>query len=126
PTSAGDYYFKATSPLLAHEPALTQWLYQQRPDCIAPVLAVDRERGWMLMPDGGTTLRSIIQSDRDIRHWEATLPIYAQLQIDMIPQLDRLIAIGCLDYRLAGLPAHYAALLADTQALMIDLPDGLT
>src|SRR3954454_12672731 len=26
PTSAGDYFFKATSPLLAHEPALTQWL----------------------------------------------------------------------------------------------------
>src|SRR5215213_3386730 len=62
PTSAGDHYFKATSPLLAHEPALTQWLAQQRPDCIAPVLAVDRERGWMLMPDGGTTLRAIIQA----------------------------------------------------------------
>ena len=126
PTSAGDHYFKATSPLLAHEPALTQWLAQQRPDCIAPVLAVDRDRGWMLMPDGGTTLRTVIQADRDIRHWEAALPIYAQLQIDMAAQLDQLIALGCLDYRLAGLPARYAALLEDTQALMIDLPDGLT
>jgi hypothetical protein len=75
PTSAGDHFFKATSPLLAHEPALTQWLAEQRPDCIAPVLAVDRERGWMLMPDGGTTLRSVIQADRDIRHWERALPI---------------------------------------------------
>ena len=126
PTSAGDHYFKATSPLLAHEPALTQWLAQQRPDCIAPVLAVDRDRGWMLMPDGGTTLRSVIQADRDIRHWEAALPIYAQLQIDMAAQVDQLIALGCLDYRLAGLPARYTALLEDTQALMIDHPDGLT
>ena len=126
PTSAGDHYFKATSPLLAHEPALTQWLAEQRPDCIAPVLAVDRARAWMLMPDGGTTLRAVIQADRDIRHWEEALPIYAQLQIDMVAQLDQLIAVGCLDYRLAGLPARYAALLEDTQALMIDLPDGLT
>src|SRR5215211_4861896 len=126
PTSAGDHYFKATSPLLAHEPALTQWLAQQRPDCIASVLAVDRDRGWMLMPDGGTTLRAVIQADRDIRHWAAALPIYAQLQIDMAARLDRLIALGCLDYRLAGLPARYAELLDDTKALMIDLPDGLT
>jgi hypothetical protein len=126
PTSAGDHYFKATSPLLAHEPALTQWLAQQRPDCIAPVLAVDAERGWMLMPDGGTTLRTVIQADRDIRHWEAVLPIYAQLQIDMAAQLDQLLALGCLDYRPVELPARYAALLADTQALMIDRPDGLT
>jgi hypothetical protein len=126
PTSAGDHYFKATSPQLAHEPALTQWLAEQRPDCIAPVLAVDRDRGWMLMPDGGTTLRAVIQADRDIRYWEAALPIYAQLQIDMAGRLDQLIALGCLDYRLAGLPSRYAALLEDTQALLIDRPDGLT
>jgi hypothetical protein len=126
PTSAGDHYFKATSPLLAHEPALTQWLAEQRPDCIAPVLAADRNRGWMLMPDGGVTMRRVIQADRNICHWEAALPIYAQLQIDLAAQLDQLIALGCLDYRLAGLPPRYAALLEDTQALMIDRPDGLT
>ncbi len=126
PTSAGDYYFKATSPLLAHEPALTHWLAQRRPDCIAPVLAVERERGWMLLPDGGTTLRAVIQADRDIRHWEAALPIYAQLQIDMAAQLDTLLELGGLDYRLDGLPARYDALLADTPALMLDHPDGLT
>ncbi|HEU5103362.1 MAG TPA: phosphotransferase [Roseiflexaceae bacterium] len=126
PTSVGDLYFKATSPLLAHEPALTHWLARRRPDCVAGVLAVDTQHGWMLMPDGGTTLRSVIQADRDIRHWHAVLPIYAQLQSDLAPQLDTLLELGCLDYRLAGLPARYAALLEDTQALRIDLPDGLT
>ena len=44
----------------------------------------------------------------------------------MAAQLAQLLALGCLDYRLAGLPARYAALLDDRQALMIDLPDGLT
>jgi hypothetical protein len=126
PTSAGDHYFKATSPALAHEPALTQWLAGQRPDCIAPVLAVDVRRGWMLMPDGGTTLRGVLAADRDIRLWEAALPIYAQLQADMAARLGTLLELGCLDYRLAGLPARYQALLENSQALMIDLPDGLT
>ena len=126
PTSAGDHYFKASSPLLAHEPALTDWLFRQRPDCIAPVLAVDIDRGWMLMPDGGTTLRSVIQADRDISHWEILLPVYARLQIDMAARIEQLLALGCLDYRLAGLPARYQALLEDTDALRIDLPDGLT
>jgi hypothetical protein len=126
PTTGGDYYFKATSPLLAHEPALTHWLAQRRPDCVAPVLAVDAQRGWMLMPDGGTTLRVVLAADRDIRHWQAALPIYARLQVDLAPQLDQLLALGCLDYRLGGLPARYAALLDDTEALRIDLPDGLT
>src|SRR4029453_703277 len=110
PTSAGDHYFKATSPLLSHEPALTQWLAQRRPDCVAPVLAVKLDRGWMLMPDGGGTLRAVIQADRDICRWDAALSIYARLQIDMAAHLDRLLALGCLDYRLAGLPARYGAL----------------
>jgi aminoglycoside phosphotransferase (APT) family kinase protein len=36
------------------------------------------------------------------------------------------LALGLPDRRLAQLPAHYAALLADTAALQIDQPDGLS
>lgn len=126
PTGAGDIYFKATTPALAHEPALTQALARWRPDCIAPLLAADLERGWMLMPDGGATLRSVIRADRDLEHWERLLPIYAGLQIDLAARRDELLALGVLDRRLAVLPARYQALLADRAALLIDQPDGLT
>src|SRR5262245_11346402 len=41
PTSTGILYFKATAPMLAHEPVLTQTLASWRPDCMPQVLATD-------------------------------------------------------------------------------------
>src|SRR5690348_14165361 len=66
PTTAGIFFFKATAPVLAHEPALTQALSFWRPDCMPQVTAADLERGWMLMPDFGTSLRSLIQAGHTI------------------------------------------------------------
>jgi hypothetical protein len=126
PTSVGDLYFKATAPMLAHEPALTEALSRWRPDCMLQLLAIDRDRGWMLMRDGGVTLRSQIQSVADIRRWHDILPIYAEVQIQMSSRCDELLAFGTLDRRLTTLPAQYEQLLADTTALRVDLPDGLT
>jgi hypothetical protein len=126
PTRTGDLYFKATAPLLAHEPVLTQALARWRPDCMLPILAADLERGWMLLPDGGTRLREIVRADQDLRHWEALLPIYAEMQIDLAGRVPELLALGAPDRRLAVLPARYEQLLADTDALRVDLPGGLT
>jgi hypothetical protein len=126
PTSAGTLYFKATAPLLEHEPPLTQALARWRPDCMLPVLAADLERGWMLLPDGGTRLREVIRADRDLRHWEALLPLYAEVQIALAGHLSELLALGAPDRRLAALPAQYRQLLADTDALRVGLPGGLT
>lgn len=126
PTSEGDVYFKATMPVLAHEPALTRALSRWRPDVMLQLLATDLGRGWMLMADGGTRLREVIRADRDLRHWEALLPIYAELQIELSGRLHELLALGAPDRRLAALPAQYERLLADTTAMHIDLPRGLT
>jgi len=126
PSRRGDLYFKATAPLLAHEPPLSQALARWCPDCMLPILAADPERGWMLLRDGGTRLREIIRADHDLRHWEALLPIYAEVQIELAGRLPELLALGVPDRRLAVLPARYAQLLADTDALRVDLPEGLT
>jgi hypothetical protein len=126
PTSAGDLFFKATAPALAHEPALTAALASWRPDCIAPLLAIDRERGWMLMPDNGPTLRTVIRADRDLRHWERVLARYAELQIDMIGRRDELLALGAPDRRLATLPGRFERLLADPDGMELDREDNLT
>lgn len=88
PTSAGDLYFKAAAPVLAHEPALTQALFRSRPDCMPPVLALDVERGWLLSPDLGVMLRSLIQSPQDLWHWHNVLSLYAELQLEMTSRLD--------------------------------------
>jgi hypothetical protein len=62
PSSAGDLYFKATAPALAHEAALTEALARWRPDCMPQLLAADPDRSWLLMHDGGVPLRSLIPS----------------------------------------------------------------
>jgi hypothetical protein len=126
PTSAGAIYFKASAPVLGHEPGLTAALARWRPDCMPQVLATDLEHGWMLQPDFGVSLRSIIQASGDLGHWHRVLPLYAAAQIELADRRDELLALGTIDRRLTTLPAQYARLLDDTDALRIDLPDGLT
>jgi hypothetical protein len=126
PTAEGDLYFKAVTPLLGHEPALTEALARWQPDCILPVLAVDQPRGWLLLPDGGPTLRSQIHGVDDLWRWQAAVTRYAALQIALTDRADELLALGAFDRRLAHLPTLYDQLLTDTAALLIDQPDGLT
>lgn len=125
PTRAGAVYFKASAPALAHEPAVTESLSRWRPDDLPTVLATDPERGWLLMADGGTRLREVLAADRDLRHWEDLLPRYAEVQIDAAGRLGELLELGLPDRRLASLPQRYRRLLDDSEALRIDLPDGI-
>ena len=114
PAAGGHVYFKATAPAVAHEVALVEALSRWRVDDVAPVLAADPGRGWLLM------------ADRDLGHWEALLPRYAELQIELAGRVHDLLALGLPDRRLETLPAQYEALLDDAAALSLDQPDGLT
>lgn len=126
PTTDGALFFKANTPLIAHEPALAQMLHRLRPDLTLPVLAADLPRGWMIMADGGTRLREVIRADRDLGHWERLLPRYAELQIALAGMTPRLLALGVPDRRMDRFPALIAELLDSPDKLRIDLPDGLS
>jgi hypothetical protein len=126
PTSAGDLYFKSNAPPHAFEAALLVILGRLQPGRAPDLVAADPERGWLLMRDGGIRLREQLTSAADLFHWEELLPTYAELQLSLAPHVDELLAAGVPDERLAGLPAHLEELLADRNALLIDLPDGVT
>lgn len=126
PTSAGHVYFKAVAPAVKHEVVITAALNQLQPTFTLPVLAMDAERGWLLMPDGGTRLREIIRESRMYRHWEDVLRIYAGIQIDMANHVQEMLALNMPDRRLAALPALFAQLLEDSTTLRIDRENGLT
>jgi hypothetical protein len=66
PTGEGDVFFKANATELRYETALVRRLAARRPDCVPPLLAVDEERGWMLMRDAGARLREIVERERDL------------------------------------------------------------
>ena len=108
PTSGGPVWAKAVAPGLRHEIAVTQALAALGPELVLAPLAADPERGFMLFPDGGETLRHAPAPGL----WEQTLARYAQLQIDSAPLADELRRLGALDRRPVSLPALYERLIA--------------
>jgi len=104
PTTGGDVWFKAALPGLDHDAGVAAVLARVRPDIVLAPLAVDLERGWMLLPDGGERLREVLERERNPDRWLEVLPRYAELQIAATPCVDELLACGLPDYRLARVP----------------------
>lgn len=127
PTSQGDVYFKASASVCAHDTAVTQIIYRLRPDNIPAILAIDAERGWLLLADGGLRLREAFHVEKKpMSDWSQILAQYADFQMAMAEHVDELLAAGVPDQRLERLPGLYEEILNDTQWLLIDQPDGLT
>ena len=126
PTDQGMLFFKATSGETLFEIALTAKLAGWFPECMPELVTVDTERGWMLMRDGGETLRKSIRPTKDVMPWEPVITQYADLQIGLAQHVDEILALGIPDHRLAKLPSLYSWLLADEPSLMIDQEKGLS
>ncbi len=104
PTAGGDVWFKAAVPSLSHDVGVTSTLARLRPDLVLAPLAVDLERRWMLLPNGGERLREVLARERHPRRWLELAPLYAQLQIAATSAVDDLLDAGTPDYRLTRLP----------------------
>jgi hypothetical protein len=126
PTLNGLIYFKATAPSLAFEPALTDFLVKLRPDILPDLLAIDLQRGWMLMRDCGKPLREWIKAETSLERWRDILPLYVELQKELIPLTGQILALGVPDRRLETLPDQFEHLVADEKSLLIGQTGGLT
>ena len=111
-TMQGDLYFKADAPSEAYEPALTEWLAGRRPDLVPDVLRIDADRGWLLTRDAGTSLRDHITDPPDAAIWSDLLPLSAELQIELAPSVEELLALGVPDSRPELLSQLYEDLLS--------------
>jgi hypothetical protein len=125
-TTNGTAYFKALAPDCRYEAALTQALGRWRPDCTIPLLAVDRDRGWLLSADAGPTLHSVSPSMDQLGHWLRLLPLCVELQIEMADRVPDLLALGLFDRRLDQLPHLYTQLMEADENLRVGLVPGLT
>ncbi len=123
PTSEAPVWFKAVVEGAGFEPPLTELLAGLRPHDVPELIAIDTERGWMLMRDGGIRLREL---GEELEAWETILPAYAELQLATAPTVGELLQLGVPDERLDGLPERLAGLLGDEAFLMLDEPDGIT
>ena len=106
PTTDGSVWLKATGPEVSFEVRLYELLVRVAPARVLEPLAIDAGRGWLLLPDGGPSL-----GDRggDIA---AALPVYGQLQRELAPHVDELLALGVADMRPAVMPARFEEALA--------------
>ncbi|HET8785261.1 MAG TPA: phosphotransferase [Candidatus Limnocylindrales bacterium] len=116
PTDRGPVWAKAMRASTAHEarllPAMVGWGVR----AVIPPLAVDARRGWLLLEDGGPTLRQTRPDgtgDRDLAAWERVLATYAELQRSVEMRNEELMRIGVPDGRPATLVPTMHALLAD-------------
>ena len=112
PTSAGVLWFKANHPISAYEAAVVEVLADIRPDLVPGLVAVDLDKGWMLMADGGDRLREIQERERSLDRWLEVLPRYGELQIAVSGRAENLVMLGAPDRRLATLADDYERLVA--------------
>lgn len=126
PTGDGPFWFKANRPEHDFEPALTELLARVAPDVTVELVAAERGRAWMLMRDAGGTLRQALPGREQLARWEELLPRYAELQLDLAPRRDELLALGVADHRLEALPGQLRAALDDPRAVLLGHAEGLT
>jgi Phosphotransferase enzyme family len=114
PTTGGTVWLKAAGPGTAFEAGLYDVLARVVPDRVLVPLAADPERGWIVLPDGGPTLRDRQPGPEQVEGLAAALADYARLQRDLAPHVDDLLAAGVADMRPAVMPGRLDEALAAT------------
>jgi hypothetical protein len=116
-TRDGRYYLKAAPNYFHAEGSVTAMLAERFPGVIPRPVAIDVERGWMVLRDFGGAL----VGSESLEHWEGALDAMASVQRKSIPAIEELIRNGCRDRRPSILLSQIEA-LADGRLGVI--PDG--
>jgi hypothetical protein len=107
PTDAGPVWLKAPGPTTVFEVALYELLGRITPDRVLRPIAVDVERGWVLLPDGGEPLGARLDEVDVVDVFAAVLPQYAQLQRELDSHTADLLSFGIADMRPAAMPDRF-------------------
>ena len=111
-TDAGRVVLKASPPMYAHEPALTQALDREHPGSVPGVLAIDVDRRLLVMDGfGGAPL-----GNEDAGRWADGLVALAGLQQAWIGRQSSATRLGAPDRSLAALAGELESLLTDEAA----------
>jgi hypothetical protein len=123
-TDADPVWLKANAEGTRHESALLALLAGLELPMTPRPVAVDRDRGLSLLPDGGQTLRENHGGRTPLPAMEELLVAHAQVQRATESHLDALIGAGLDDLGPPSMPAALTALVDSLAGL--DGPFGLT
>ncbi|QNE18487.1 phosphotransferase [Kribbella qitaiheensis] len=114
-TDSGTVWLKAPGPETVFEVPLYRLLASVAPKWVLDPIAVDVERGWVLLPDGGPTLRERLGGTAGLSDaMISVLPQYGQLQVELEPHAEDLLATGVTDMRPAAMPQRLDEALETT------------
>ncbi|MEU6069681.1 MULTISPECIES: aminoglycoside phosphotransferase family protein [Streptomyces] len=114
-------WFKANPPASAFEGALSAALARWVPEHVLEPLAVDPDRGWSLLPDGGELFRSVLAREPvEPSTWEALLGQYADMQHALTPYVEEIEQLGVPNARTTVLPDVFDELVAENATLQPD------
>jgi Ser/Thr protein kinase RdoA (MazF antagonist) len=104
-TDGGRVFFKAVFPIFRHEPVMTAQLSARHPTLIPELLAIDEQRGWMLMRE----LQGTPIGDQDVGRWGEGLRAAASIHKAWIGRDAELLSLGVHDRTLQALERDMAA-----------------
>lgn len=114
----GAVFFKASPPASAFEAGLTEALSRRIPGRVLEPIAVDAERGWSLLPDGGPLFRDELERGAaGLPEWEAMLRQYAEAQRELTPFAEEMQSLGVPDSTVAVLPEIFDRITAENSVL---------
>ena len=114
PTTGGPVWLKAAGPGTAFEVGLYRLLHRLCPDRVLTPIALDTDRGWLVLPDGGQPLGVRYTGEELLAALVRAAPEYGQLQRDLIPHTGDLLELGIVDMGPAALPDRLVEALAVT------------
>ena len=116
-TGNGCCYLKAAPDYFRSEGAVTALLAGHFPSAVPRPVALDSERGWMVLRDFGETL----VGETGLDHWEGALDTMVSIQRASVPIIEDLIRDGCRDRRPAVLLTQIEAF---AEGGLGPIPDG--
>ena len=122
-TNNGDVYFKGTPPFMSHEGRIMRDVAERCPKLLPAPLAVDAERGWLLMPDYGSEL---LHECADIARWEEALRTFSRAQVEQVERIGYWLSINIPDRRLGRMVEMIDPLIASCEGMLAGGVSGLT
>jgi hypothetical protein len=107
PTAGGRVWLKAPGADTVFEVALYGLLQRVAPQWILPPIAIDTERGWVVLPDGGSPLGEGLDAGEVVDALVAVFPRYGELQRALMPQVPSLLSVGVVDMRADVMPKRF-------------------
>lgn len=125
PTDKGPLWFKANIAPLAFEAALVEQVAVRSPDGVPRLVAADGSSGWMLMEDAGAVLFDVYGEEAPAQIWQGLLRRYAELQLEVAPVVEALVAAGVPDCRSPNLVAPFEGVLESERLVCPPTNDAL-